>query len=92
VQIGIPLVARRSNKSSKEVFDLVMELQQFRQATVDTEGFSDVPERIELMDEALIPVFHSWSAFWRELRDRLQDREDASIDDVLVGLDFSLLD
>jgi hypothetical protein len=39
VQIGIPLVARRSNKSSKEVFDLVMEQQQFRQATVDTEGF-----------------------------------------------------
>ncbi|MEU5600006.1 HNH endonuclease [Streptomyces sp. NPDC020298] len=92
VQIGIPLVARRSGKSSKEVLDLVMELEQFRLATVDTEGFSDVPDRIELMNEMLNPIFHGWSGFWRELREHLHEREDASVDDVLVGLDFSVLD
>ncbi|MFF1872805.1 hypothetical protein [Kitasatospora herbaricolor] len=40
----------------------------------------------------LHPVLDGWDDVWEMLRDHLVDRINATVEDVIVGLDFSLLD
>lgn len=52
----------------------------------------EVPYQVTLWTDAAGSVLDGWETFWEELRSHLAGRADAALDDVIVGLDFSLLD
>lgn len=73
---------------------LMQELENRKLAKVETgEAFEwDVPHQVILWTDARGSVLDGWDTFWEELRNHLATREDVTIDDVIVGLNFSLLD
>jgi hypothetical protein len=52
----------------------------------------EIPYQVTLWTDAMGSVLDGWDTFWEELRSHLAGRADATLDDVIVGLDFSLLD
>ncbi|MGA5376006.1 hypothetical protein ACPCSD_33940 [Streptomyces griseoincarnatus] len=87
-EIGAPEAARRIGHSKKKVYELADELDAAAMAYIDTDWFEDeVPERVVVRSP--LP---DWLEFWDALRDHMATRRDATVDDVVVGLDFSLLD
>ncbi|QYA98262.1 helix-turn-helix domain-containing protein [Streptomyces anulatus] len=86
--IGAPEAARRIGRDRATVYDLVRELEAAGLAYIDTEWFEDeTPEGV-----IVHPLCEDWPEFWDVLRDHMADRDDATVDDVIVGLNFSLLD
>jgi len=73
---------------------LMQELENRKLARVETgdvlEG--EVPYQVILWTDAQDSVLGGWDTFWDELRGCLASRADATLDDVIVSLDFSLLD
>jgi hypothetical protein len=86
--IGAPEAARRIGRDKQTVYELAEELDAASIAYIDTEWFEgEVPEGVVVR-----PLCQDWPEFWDILRDHMADREDATVDDVIVGLNFSLLD
>lgn len=52
----------------------------------------EVPYRVILWTDARESVLNGWDTFWDELRSHMAALTGATLDDVIVGLDFSLLD
>ncbi|MFE9424137.1 hypothetical protein ACFYNO_14360 [Kitasatospora sp. NPDC006697] len=77
---------------------IITELENRKLVWVDDEPFEgDLPNRVHLWTGGLTGksesnVLDGWDDFWEMLRDHLADRTDTTVDDVIVGLDFSLLD
>ena len=67
---------------------LLQELENRKLAYVDDE----VPHLVELWTTARGSVFDGWDDFWNMLRDHMAERTDATVADVIVDLDFNLLD
>jgi hypothetical protein len=67
---------------------LMRELENRKLAYVDDE----VPHLVVLPTRAADSVFNGWNEFWDMLRDHMAERTDATVADVIVDLDFSLLD
>ncbi|MEV5786479.1 hypothetical protein AB0L42_36610 [Streptomyces sp. NPDC052287] len=86
--INVAEAARRIARSEREVIELTLELEAARLASIDTDWFEgDLPERIVLSSP-----LEDWPEFWDAVQKHMADQPDASVDDVIVGLDFSLLD
>lgn len=77
---------------------IITELENRKLAWVDDDPFEDeLPHRVHLWTGGLsgksgTSVLNGWDDFWEMLRDYFAGRTDASVEDVIVGLDFSLLD
>jgi hypothetical protein len=73
---------------------LMQELENRKIARVETGDVleREVPYQVVLWTHATGSVLNGWDTFWDELRSYLGDQADATLDDVIVGLDFSLLD
>lgn len=73
---------------------LMQELENRQLARVETgdvlEG--EVPYRVILWTDARESVLDGWDTFWDELRSYMAAPTGATLNDVIVGLDFSLLD
>jgi hypothetical protein len=75
-------------RDSRTVHELVTELEAAGPAYIDTDWFEgDVSE-----GDIVRSVCKDWPEFLDVLRDHMSDREDATVRDVIVGLDFVLLD
>ncbi|WP_073819559.1 hypothetical protein [Streptomyces sp. CB02261] len=86
--IDAPEAARRIGRDRATVYELVRELEAAGLAYIDTEWFGDeIPEGVIVR-----PLCEDWPEFWDVLRDHMAGRDDATVEDVIVGLDFSLLD
>lgn len=86
--IGAPEAARRIGRDKRTVYELATELETAGIAYIDTDWFEDeIPERV-VVDS----LCSDWPEFWEVLRDHMASREDATVDDVIVGLNFALLD
>jgi hypothetical protein len=86
-------VARRHETDPGVVVDLLRELERLKLAYLDTEAVEgEILNRVVLWLRARDSVLGGWTDFWGMLRDHLVERDDALLDEVIVGLDFSLLD
>lgn len=86
-EIGAPEAARRIGRDRQTVYALVDELDAAGIAWLDDTPFEgELPKRIVVR-----PVARDWPEFWEALRDHMANREDATVEDVIGGLDFSLL-
>ena len=57
-----------------------------------TAAQNEVPYEVEVTGGSHNPALGIWPEFWVDLRDHMAGRSDATVDDVIVGLDFSVLD
>jgi hypothetical protein len=72
---------------------LVQELESRRLARVEDYDWTwEMPNLVVLWTDASGSVFDGWDTFWNELRDHMASRTDATLSDVIIDLDFSLLD
>jgi hypothetical protein len=86
-EIGAPEAARRIGRDRQTVYALVDELDAAGIAWIDDTPFEgELPKRIVVR-----PVDRDWPELWDTLRDHMANREDATVEDVIGGLDFSLL-
>jgi hypothetical protein len=81
-------------QTQERILDLVAQLFRFRLAAVDE---SEWPCPLVLLTAWSAngdgpEVFADWPEFWDDLRDHMAGRADAGLEDVIVDLDFSLLD
>jgi hypothetical protein len=93
--IDIYELARHNGESEPiRTARLMQELDNRKLARVETgEVFEwEVPYQVVLWTDARGSVLDGWETFWDELRAYLAGRHDATLDDVIVDLDFSLLD
>ena len=71
----------------------MQELENRKLARVAEEAFEgELPHEVVLWTDARGSVLDGWDTFWDELRAHMSGRSDATLDDVIVDLDFSLLD
>lgn len=95
-QMGVAEAARRSHRPRREIYDLLDELMRLHLAEVYPDEFAepgDPRQRIVLLGQGVWshnPVFDY--PFWRDLRKHVDERDDLRFADLIVGLDFSLLD
>ncbi|GAA1376591.1 hypothetical protein ACFPK5_01045 [Streptomyces beijiangensis] len=86
--IGVAEVARRIGRDKRAVHELVVELEAAGLAYIDTDWVEgDVPAGVIVRSAC-----EDWPEFLDTLRDHMSEREDATVRDVIVGLDFALLD
>ncbi|MFF1360995.1 hypothetical protein [Streptomyces sp. NPDC058297] len=77
---------------------IITELENRKLVWVDDDPFEgELPHRVFLWaggfsGKSASNVLNGWDDFWEMLRDHLKERIDATVEDVIVGLDFSLLD
>jgi len=94
--VGLSLAAGRMRISKARVRELVEELDRLHLAHIDNDWFEGQPAfPLELSREWYHkghPLFADWPDFWDYLRDHFAERDDATVDDVVVGLNFALLD
>jgi hypothetical protein len=71
---------------------LMLELENRKLARIyDDSRSEDIPYEVVVISGP-DPALRCWPEFWVELRDHMAGRTDAAVDDVIVGLDFSVLD
>jgi len=92
--VGLAEVADRMGQPQERIGQLVHQLSEFDLADIYEDEW---PYPLRLLtrwrtDGAGQELFTDWSTFWEDLRDHMAHRTDASLEDVIVGLDFSLLD
>ncbi|MFD8615314.1 hypothetical protein ACFV09_41615 [Streptomyces sp. NPDC059631] len=92
--VGIAEVADRMGQSRERIMELVEQLSRFRLAAIEEDEW---PYTLVLLtawrsDGVGPELFADWPEFWDELRSYMADRTGACLEDVIVGLDFSLLD
>lgn len=92
--VSLAEVAERMSQPEERIRLLVHQLSEFYLADIYEDEW---PYPIRLLtrwrsDGAGPELFTDWSSFWEDLRDHMAQRTDASLEDVIVGLDFSLLD
>jgi hypothetical protein len=89
--IDIYELARHNGESEPvRTHRLVLELENRKIARVEDDY--DVTNQVVLWSDASGSILDGWVDFWWELREHLASRGDATLDDVIVDLDFSLLD
>ncbi|MFL0025934.1 hypothetical protein ACJBCE_23725 [Streptomyces sp. NBUL23] len=77
---------------------IVRELENRKLVWVDDDPFEgELPHRVFLWTGGFSGksgsnILNGWDDFWEMLRDHLTERSDATVEDIIVGLDFSLLD
>lgn len=89
-RITILEAARRAGSTPERIYDLVSELDRFRLAYLE-HGDELIPERIALWPTHNQPLLDGWS-FWEDLHPYIHIRPGCTFEDVIVRLDFSLLD
>ncbi|MEU4110910.1 hypothetical protein [Streptomyces sp. NPDC027717] len=92
--VSIAEVADRMGQPRERIMELVEQLSRFHLAAVDEDEW---PYPFVLLtawrsDGAGPDLFADWPQFWDDLRDHVAGRTDAHLEDVIVDLDFSLLD
>ena len=95
--VGVAEIADRMGISKNRVRELVEQLGRFHLAAIDDQWDEGQPAYpLHLLHTWYHGVGHElfgdWPEFWDDLREHLDGRPDAGVDDVVVGLDFSLLD
>uniref|UniRef100_A0AAU2K049 HNH endonuclease n=1 Tax=Streptomyces sp. NBC_00049 TaxID=2903617 RepID=A0AAU2K049_9ACTN len=88
--LGVEEAARRNGCSPHRIFDLVAELDRNRLAWVDPDD-DRVRNRIVLTKGFNHPILDGWD-FFESLITFASERSDVALKDVIVGLDFTLLD
>ncbi|MEV4454083.1 hypothetical protein, partial [Streptomyces mirabilis] len=74
---------------------LMLELQHRKLAYIEEGLFfeDEIPYEVKLWPgDRDGSVLDGWVEFWEQLRDHFAERDDATLGNVIVGLDFSLLD
>ncbi|WP_369253846.1 hypothetical protein [Streptomyces sp. R35] len=89
-KIGVPEAARRAETTEERVRKLTLELDRFKLAYIDDDD-DEIPERLMLWRCRNNPLLDGWE-FWDDLHPNVSDRTDLTFDDVIVRLDFSVLD
>ncbi|MER7196702.1 hypothetical protein CG723_41025 [Streptomyces sp. CB01635] len=95
-EISVAEAADRGGLTQERIRELVRQLDRLWFAALLPEEYDDpdiLPERITLRDSVWDhnPVFDGY-AFWDDLRRHVAEREDLTFADMIVGLNFSLLD
>jgi hypothetical protein len=55
---------------------------------LDNPGSDEIAYQVEVCAGAVGPALDGWDAFWPYLRDHMAGRSDATVADVIAGLDF----